>query len=123
MEKQPTFDINAELKGLNLVKLNDFLQAYANVDVKKGTFTVYAEAAAKEGNYKGYVKPLLADLDIVQWNKEEGNITQIAWESLVAFFAEVLQNQSKERLATKLPLEGSFVTNKGNVGIFDSVMQ
>jgi hypothetical protein len=122
LEKLPTFDMNTELKQLNLVKLNDLLRAYSNTDVKKGFLTVNIEIAANKGKYTGYVKPLLSDLDIVQWNKEEGNVAQIGWETLVAFSAEVLQNQNKERLATKIPLEGDFVANKTDIGIWNSVL-
>lgn len=108
LAKQPTFDLDAELKGLNLVKINDMLQAYANFDVKKGSYGVYTEFAARNGKFDGYVKPIIKDLDVVQWNKEEGNIGQIAWETLIGTTAEIFQNQRKEQLATKLNIEGDF---------------
>ena len=54
------------------------------------------------------MKPFLKDLDVVQWNKEEGDFKQILWETLVASAAEVLQNQSKEQLATKVEFGGTF---------------
>lgn len=108
LQKQPTFDMNTDLTGVNLVLLNDFLRAYGNFDVKKGNFGMYAEFAAKEGNFGGYVKPILKDLDIVQWNKEEGDFKQILWETVVGSAAEILQNQKKEQLATKIPIEGKF---------------
>lgn len=108
MNQTPTFDLNTELKGLNLVLLNDMLREYGNFDVKKGTFSMYAEFAAKEGKFGGYVKPLLKDLDVVQWTKEEGDFGQILWETVVGSAAEILQNQKKEQLATKVPINGTF---------------
>lgn len=108
MAIQPTFDLTTEMRGMNLVLLNDFLRAYGNFDVKKGKVGVFAEFAAKEGKFGGYVKPIMKDLDVVQWNKEEGNVPQILWESLVGFGAEVLQNQPKEQLASKIPISGTF---------------
>jgi hypothetical protein len=45
LAQDPTFDMNAELKNTNLVKLNEFFQAYAKIDVNKGRFGLYAEAA------------------------------------------------------------------------------
>lgn len=108
LAKVPTFDMNVSLNGLNLVLLNDMLREYGNFDVKKGTFSLYAEFAAKKGKFGGYVKPFLRDLDVVQWTKEEGNFKQILWESLIGSAAEVLQNQKKEQLATKIPLNGTF---------------
>lgn len=108
LAKKPTFDMNVSMKGLQLVLLNDMLREYGNFDVKKGTFSMYGEFAAKEGKFGGYVKPFLKDLDIVQWNKEEGNFKQILWETLVASAAEILQNQKKEQLATKININGTF---------------
>jgi hypothetical protein len=107
-KKQPTFDLNANVTNVNMVKLNDFFKAYGNFDVKKGNFGLYTEFAAKDGKFKGYVKPLLKDLDIVQWTKEEGNFGQILWETLIGGVAELFTNQQKDQLATKVPISGSF---------------
>lgn len=108
LQKKPTFDMSAEIKNLNLPELNDLLRAYGNFDVKKGNFSVYTEFAGKDGNFGGYVKPVLKDLDIVQWNKEEGDFKQILWETLVAGVAEVLQNHREDQLATKVSIKGTF---------------
>ncbi len=108
LAKKPTFDMNTSMKGLNLVLLNDMLREYGNFDVKKGTFSMYGEFAAKQGKFGGYVKPFLKDLDVVQWNKQEGDFKQILWETLVASAAEILQNQRKEQLATKVEFGGTF---------------
>lgn len=112
LNEYPTFDLNAEMKDLDLTRVNDFLRAYGNFDVAKGVFSVYTEFAAKNGKYNGYVKPLLTDLDVVQWNKEEGSVPQIIWESIVAGVAAILKNQKKDQLATKLNIEGDFVDAK-----------
>lgn len=119
LQKAPTFDMSAEIKNVNLVLLNDFLKAYGNFDTKKGSFGLYTEFAGKEGNFGGYVKPLIKDLDIVQWNKEEGNFKQILWETLIGSAAEVLQNQNKEQLATKLEINGKF--EKPDINVWRAV--
>lgn len=108
LEQHPTFDLNAEMLSLNLVNLNPMMKAYGNFDVKKGNFSMYTEFAAKNGDFEGYVKPIIKDLDVVQWNKEEGNFKQILWETLVATGAEIFQNQRKEQLATKVDMQGKF---------------
>ncbi|MBI0397883.1 DUF748 domain-containing protein [Cyclobacterium marinum] len=105
---QPTFDMSAAFENVNLVGLNDFLRAYGNFDVKKGEFNVFTEFAAKEGVFKGYVKPLIKDLDVVQWNKEEGNVLQILWETLVAGAAELFENQKEDQLGSKITIENTF---------------
>lgn len=119
LQKAPTFDMSAEIKNVNLVLLNDFLRAYGNFDTNKGNFGVYTEFAGKEGNFGGYVKPLIKDLDIVQWKKEEGNFKQILWETLIGSAAEVLQNQNKEQLGTKVDIHGKF--EKPDINIWRAV--
>jgi len=112
----PTFDLNTQLEKVNLVKLNPFLQAYANIDVNKGTFGLYSEVAAKGGKFEGYVKPLIKDLDVVSWNKSEGNFMQIAWESIVGATAFILKNQRKDQLATKVYIGGDLKAPEVNIG-------
>lgn len=115
----PTFDMNAEISKLDMVGLNDFLRAYGNFDVKKGEFNLYTEFAAKEGRFGGYVKPLMKDLDIVQWEKEEGNFPQILWETIVAGGAELIQNQKEDQVATKVTIENTF--ENPDIGVWGAV--
>src|SRR5450432_1737962 len=68
-----TFDLNADLKNVNLVLLNNFLLAYGNFDVNRGNFGLYAEMASKNNAFKGYVKPIIKYLDVVGPNNKEGS--------------------------------------------------
>lgn len=120
LNKVPTFDMDGTLTKTNLVNLNPFFTAYGNFDLKEGNMSVYSEFAAKDNGFKGYVKPLIKDLDIVQFNKEEGSILQIAWEAFVGTTAEILQNQPKGVLATKVPVEGKFT--KPDVQVWDAIL-
>lgn len=103
----PTYDINAELKNTNLVKLNEFFKAYAKVDVNKGTFGLYMEVAAKDGKFDGYVKPIIKDLDVLGKEDRKDNILRKLWEGVVGTVADVFTNHSKDQFATKIPLQGN----------------
>ena len=107
LAEYPTFDLNTELKNTNLVKLNEFFQAYAKVDVNTGTFGLYSEVAAKEGNFKGYVKPLIQNLDVLGKEDRDDTILRKLWEATGGTVGEVFENQSKDQVATKIPFEGS----------------
>lgn len=111
----PTFDMSAELKNTNLVKLNDFFQAYAKVDVNKGTFGLYSEVAAKDQKFAGYVKPIIQDLDVLGKEDRKDNVLQKLWEGLVGTVGEVFQNQRKDQLATKIPFQGKLDDPSTNV--------
>lgn len=115
LAEEPTFDLNAELNNTNLVKLNDFFKAYAKADVSKGSFGLYTEIAAKEGKFKGYVKPFLQDLKILGAEDREDNLLKKAWEGLVGSVGEVFENQPKDRVATKIPFEGNIENPEANV--------
>ncbi len=117
----PTFDMNAEWKHTNLVKLNEFFQAYAKIDVNKGTFGLYVEVAAKEGSFTGYVKPLLEDIDVLGKEDRKDNLLRKAWESISGTVTEIFENQSEETFATKIPLRGDIDNPKAN--IFFAIVQ
>jgi hypothetical protein len=106
--KQPTFDMNAELKDMNLPELNDFFKAYGKLDVNKGVFGLYTEIASKQGNFVGYVKPIIKDLDVVGAEDRKNNILQKMWEAFTGFAGEILENQKRDQVATKIPLKGNF---------------
>jgi hypothetical protein len=113
---QPTFDMNASMKGVPLVKGNDFLKAYGNLDLEAGTLDVYSELASKDGHFKGYIKPLLHDTKVVSLKKDlkEGGPIQTAWETAVGAVKGILANDKTENVATVIPIEGSFKDPKIN---------
>lgn len=111
----PTFDMNAELTNTNLVKLNDFFQAYAKVDLNKGTLSAYTEVAAKDGKFKGYVKPLLKDLDVIGKEDRKDNILRKLWEGFVGVAGQVVENLKEDQVATKIPFEGKIKDPQSNI--------
>ena len=117
LAKKPTFDLNAELKNTNLVLLNDFFKAYAKIDVNKGKFGMYTEVAAKDGSFKGYVKPIIKDLDVLGHEDRHDNIFRKMWEGLVGFVGQVFKNQSKDQVATKIPFEGRLDNPETNIWV------
>jgi hypothetical protein len=108
LAKKQTFDLNAELKGADLVSLNDFFKAYGNFDVNKGTLGLYTEFASKEGKYKGYVKPIIKDLDVAGPEDRKDAFLQKIWEAVIGGVGTVLKNPKKQQVATKVPIEGEF---------------
>ncbi|MBA3704532.1 MAG: DUF748 domain-containing protein [Bacteroidetes bacterium] len=105
LSKMPTFDLNAELKNVNLALLTDFFNAYGNFSIKKGRLSMYIEFAAKEGSFGGYVKPLIKDMEVV---KGEGDLKEQIWESIVSGAAKILENNKTDEIATKVQINGRF---------------
>ncbi|WAC15276.1 DUF748 domain-containing protein [Dyadobacter pollutisoli] len=111
----PTFDMSAELKNTNLVKLNDFFQAYAKVDVNKGHFGLYTEVAAKDNAFAGYVKPLVQDLDILGKEDRKDNVFRKMWEAVAGSVGEIFENQRKDQVASKIPFKGNLDNPRTNI--------
>lgn len=103
---QPTFDFNFELDKLELKQLNPFLKAYANVDAEAGKLSLDAEFAASKGRFTGYVKPFVEDLTVLKWNEEKENFFGKLWEGIVQLASELITNQKKDQIATKIPFSG-----------------
>ncbi len=103
----PTFDGKAELVGMDLTNLNNFIDAFAKFDIKKGTISIYTEAAAKDGKITGYTKPIIKDLKVLNWEKDKDQPIKIAYEAVVEAVAWIFKNHSKDQLATKVEFEGN----------------
>jgi hypothetical protein len=103
-----TFELNAELKNTNLALLNDFLRAYGNFDVEKGRFSMYTEMAAKEGKFKGYVKPIIKGLQVIGPKDTNDTFSHKLWEYIVGAAGMIFKNHKEDQVATKLRIEGDF---------------
>lgn len=118
LKKQPTFELIVDLKNMSLVEFNDFLKAYGNFDVRSGTFSLFSEFAAKNGEFGGYVKPFISDFKITKWKREE-KIGEKLWKSLVGAAMNILENPKSDDVATKIPINGNF--NDPNINVFRSI--
>jgi uncharacterized protein DUF748 len=107
LNKSPTFEAKAELVGLDITRLNNFLQAYGNFDVKEGEISIYTEAAAKDDIIKGYAKPIIKDLKVVNWKEDKDHPLKLAYKSLISAVTWVFKNHGKDQLATRAEFEGS----------------
>jgi Domain of Unknown Function (DUF748) len=103
--KQPTFDLDAQLTGLPLTQLSDWSLAFGRFKFEAGRLDIFTEVAAKDGAFKGYVKPLGTNV------KTEG-MHQDAVSKVVAQVvetaSELLENKKTDRAGTKIELEGRF---------------
>ncbi|WP_213876776.1 DUF748 domain-containing protein [Pseudomonas sp. dw_358] len=105
------FQFRLRTTGVELRRLNDFSSAYAKFDFNAGTGDVVVEADAKKGQLSGYIKPLLHNVDVFNWqqdveNKDKGFFRSV-WEALVGGTQTLLKNQSKNQFATRVELNGN----------------
>ncbi len=119
---QPHFLLKLELENVSLPALNEFLRAYANVDVSAGTFKGYLEMTAREGKFDGYFKPFFENVDFRDLPEEadKKSLGQQLWEGVVRFVAFVFKNHEKDQLATRVPFSGEF--GKTEVSVWKTIL-
>jgi hypothetical protein len=87
--------------------------------VQGGTLEVYSEITSKDGAFKGYAKPFLRDLNVVDIKKEDLTFRQKLKEGLAELAGNVLQNQKDDSTAARIPFSGTF--DKPSVGVLSTV--
>lgn len=113
----PDLDLNFEFESVHLPALNEFMEAYANVNAEEGEFNLYSEIVIDEGQLEGYVRPVIRGLKVI--NLKEGNVLENIWEGIVGLTAELFENQSEDQIATEVPLEGDL--NNPDTGTWPAV--
>ncbi|MNJ21538.1 DUF748 domain-containing protein [Pseudomonas sp. JV241A] len=119
------FRFRLRATGIELRRLNDFASAYGKFDFNAGHGDLVIEAEAEKGRLKGYIKPLLRDVDVFNWqqdveSKDKGFFRSI-WEALVGGGETVLKNQRKNQFATRVELSGS--VHKSDISAFEAFLQ
>jgi len=119
------FEFRLRATGIELRRLNDFSSAYGKFDFNAGHGDLVIEAQAEDGRLHGYIKPLLRDVDVFDWQQDvenkNKNIFRSVWEALVGASETVLKNQPKNQFATRVELSGS--VHKQDISAFEAFLQ
>lgn len=123
LKEVPDVDLNFKIEGVPLVEFNDFLRVYSNTNAEAGVFNLYAEALVNDGAIDGYVKPVIDNAKIINWDQENEELTDKLWETLVAGVAEIFENEKKERIATKMPFTGTLEQTDAGIwiGVWETI--
>lgn len=104
---QPTFDVNMEVKQVELPDVNPWLREFIKADAEAGKFELYLELAAADGRFAGYAKPILEDVDLYRSDEEEQSALKRAWEGFLDFAANALENEDADQVAARIPFSGT----------------
>ncbi len=100
-------DLQLRLDGADMTAMNPLLLAAANFDVNQGSFSIYGEAAVRDGQVKGYIKPLFKDLDVYDAKKDaDKSFGQKFRQGVIGTLAWVLSNKPRNEVATTITLSG-----------------
>lgn len=121
---KPTFDLALELRGLDVRELKDFTRAYAKVDLEKGTAAFYTELQARNGAIRGYFKPILHNVQVLDTKGGDKHDPwyQKAWEGTVEGIKDLFENhEHHDQVATRAPISGRF--DQPGVGVLTTVVE
>jgi hypothetical protein len=103
----PNFALAASIENTQVRTMNRLLRAHGKFDVVHGFFSVYSELRVQNGAVRGYVKPLLRELDVYDPRQDrEKNLFQQIYEALIGGASKVLENIPRDEVATKAEISG-----------------
>jgi uncharacterized protein involved in outer membrane biogenesis len=106
LKDTPDMAIDASLENVFLPALNDYFEAFAALDVKKGDFDCYVKLAIKDGQVDGFVKPIARNIELIDLSRDT-NPVQLVWQTLASTVLQLFTNQRKDQFATEIPLSGN----------------
>lgn len=115
----PRFNVKLDLQGVHLPALNDFLEAYAGVDVSAGVFNLYVEMNAADGAFEGYLKPFVQDVKFTNLSDRSKSPLNRLWETLVSGVSAIMKNDDSDKVATRVPFSGKF--GETQVGVWETI--
>lgn len=110
-EQFEDFELRLRAKDIDLTRFNDFARAYGRFDFKRGNGDLVIEAQAENAQLNGYIKPLLRDVEVFDWEQdvedEDKGVLRSLWEAIVGGSETLLKNQRRDQFATRVELSGS----------------
>jgi hypothetical protein len=109
--KGPAFDLKIALVNTDLPSLNDLLRSFGRFDVAAGKLSVYSQLAVKDGNIDGYLKPMFADLEVYNYQKDKNTpILHQAKELVIGGAAHLLKSHRTNQVASDVDLKGKLTS-------------
>ncbi|MFN2385323.1 MAG: DUF748 domain-containing protein [Thermoanaerobaculia bacterium] len=106
-EKGPDFNLDLAIEKTQMTAMNDFLRAYAKVDVVAGVFSLFTELHVKNRAIGGYIKPVFEDLDVYDKRQDkEKSIFKKIYEGVVGGLSKLLESPERDEVVTVAKIEG-----------------
>jgi len=103
----PAFNMNVAIRDTDMPSMNDLLRAYGRFDVAAGKLSVFSEVGVKDRDINGYVKPMFANLEVYDYQKDKNTgVLHQAKELVIGGAARVFKNSNTKQVATEIDLKG-----------------
>jgi hypothetical protein len=107
-QKGGELNLKVSIDSTDMVAMNDLLRSYGKFEVAGGEFSLYSEVGVRDGEIRGYVKPLFKHM-VVEHDaaKDEGKtFGEKLKERVISGAAKILKNRPRQQVATKTDLSG-----------------
>jgi hypothetical protein len=112
---RPDFTLNAKIVKTNVSSFNDVLRAYGDMDTHQGTFAFFSEMTVKDNQIRGYVKPMLKDVEVYDAEQDKDKaLMKKAWEAVVGGVLGIFENTSRDQAATVTDVSGTVENPQAN---------
>lgn len=101
--KPMEWDMDGEMRAMELTALNELLKDKLPLTFTKGKMDLYAEAKSEDGKVEGYLKPFFKDLDFMGNERDFKGVKHWGIELGGALTNFILKNVSSDSAATKIP--------------------
>ena len=87
--------------------MNDFASAYGKFDFNAGHGDVVIEAKAEKAQLTGYIKPLLRDVEVFNWQQDVENKNKSIFRSIWRPWSAAAKPCLRTRATTSSPQSGT----------------
>jgi hypothetical protein len=101
-----TFAVDFELKSINLVLLNELFRAFGKVDLESGILNLNGKMAVADNAVKGYLQPVLHELDFIGESDQPDSFFQRVRERVLATIFSLLLHRRHGTLSIFIPIDG-----------------
>ncbi|HEY8269909.1 MAG TPA: DUF748 domain-containing protein [Pseudobdellovibrionaceae bacterium] len=94
------WSVDIEVEDFDIVTLDPYLKSHVPLTFTKGTLDLYSEVLSKEGQVRGYFKPLLKDIDVVSNKEKFIGAKHFGIEMITALVNLILRDKKTKSIAT-----------------------
>jgi len=104
---RPDFNQSVKIVRTKVESFNNILRAYGDMDTHHGLFAFFSELSVKDNQIRGYVKPLLQDVEAYDPEQDKDKpLAKKIYEAVVGGVLGVLENEPRKEAATTTDLSG-----------------
>jgi membrane protein len=100
----PTFNADFQIRNIDLTEVEPLIEKNIEIDVRRGCASLFLEAAAADGQIRGYAKPIFDHLELEPPPAASTAGKIKAWTAQA--LTKIFKSKPKERIATRLEFEG-----------------